>query len=147
MKKFLGIMLLLVCVVILSVVASNYVMESRINRYQIVFGEVLYEKTMDVPHNEDYVNTVVSKKEPVCFKLDTLTGSTWIYEDSFYDGTNRSSRVEGFIPVAEGWLAYNNKQKAKKAADIPVLYELVPSPNENVITVPDDFQPTHKKTP
>ncbi len=161
MKKFLSIVLLLVCVVILSVVVSSYVMKYRINRYQLIFGEVLYEKTMDLPDQKGYVKKVVSEKKPVCFKLDTLTGDTWIYTDSFHDGDKVMSTVDGFLSVAEGYGAYTDTyKKAKKVFEIPLearepfitpLADREPEPNDipqkQFIPAPDELQPGYKKTP
>ena len=65
-------------------------------RYQIVFGNVQHEShhTTKVEGTEEkYTSTDEIKTVPVCIKIDTLTGRTWVYSNYYFVGADSSTRL------------------------------------------------------
>ena len=120
-KKFLSFVLSLMCVVILSVAASVYVIElkweaehnvSKTNRYQLLFGQIRHT-TSGPKTGEPGIAISSPSEELACFKFDTVTGETWRYESDFYQDANEIRTKEGFELVREGWNIYSTTQKNK----------------------------------
>ena len=122
MRKILSFMLSLMCVVILSVAASVYVIEleraaehnvSKTNRYQLIFGKIRHTTSVPKADEPDIVMSSPTERL-VCLKFDTATGKTWIYESDFYQDAEAISTTKGFKVVKEGWQIYSKTDKAKK---------------------------------
>lgn len=123
-------MLSLMCVVILSVAASVYVIElkwdaehnvSKTNRYQLIFGKIMHTTSVPDTGKPDIVMSSPTE-QLACFKFDTATGKTWRYVDDFYQDTKITRTTKGFEVVREGWQIYSTTSKDKdKKIDIDFI--------------------------
>lgn len=103
MKKNIAVILLVLSAAI--VVCLCWSRFCARGRYQVVFGDVqktyrlfltLQESGEKHAKTQEEVKTV-----PVCIKIDTVTGQTWVYKYSFWVGGNGSiHESEGFIEIS-----------------------------------------------
>ena len=92
-KRVISVLIVLVAVLIGGYCWRRFCSPGR---YQIVFGNVQHEShhTIKVEDTEEkYTFTNETKTVPVCIKIDTLTGRTWVYSQYYSVGADSSTRL------------------------------------------------------
>jgi len=112
MEKMIKFFLSLFCLIALCVVATSYIVELQLaaersnstkkngNRYQLLFGTITHSESKHHPTESDLA-LVEKRIDPVCFKIDTVTGDVWLYVSEFYKDADRMTKVKGFQIIHE----------------------------------------------
>ncbi len=82
MKNNIGWVIALILVVFLAAGIGSQTKKASIGRFQLYFGEIL-ETTSSASAEESGEIKESRKTTPVCIRLDSQTGQTWIYEKNF----------------------------------------------------------------
>jgi hypothetical protein len=85
MKKNIAFLILCIFVALAGLLCMNRFCSS--GRYRIAFGNIRISQFQVLTPEETGRKYTENKTEyevvPVCFKIDTLTGKVWIYEDDY----------------------------------------------------------------